>query len=87
MNGKDEILKRRLYYEGLKQAIAAPLMNESFSVVDEVIQDDEVEDDIKESPKKAYKRLNAYTKQIYENTRAAWKNLEADYWQMFGMGF
>ena len=49
MNGKDEILKRRLYYEGLKQAIAAPLKNESFIVVDEVIQDDEVEDDIKET--------------------------------------
>ena len=46
-----------------------------------------LEDDIKASPKKAYKRLNAYTKQIFENTTAAWKNLEADYWHMFGMGF
>ena len=49
MNGKDEIRKRRLYYEGLKQAIATPVKNESISVVDEIIQDDEVEQDFKDT--------------------------------------
>lgn len=49
MNGKDEIRKRRLYYEGLKQAIATPVKNESVSFVDELIQDDEVEQDFKDT--------------------------------------
>lgn len=49
MNGKDEIRKRRLYYEGLKQAIATPVKNESISVVDEVLQYDEVENEFKET--------------------------------------
>ena len=49
MNGKDEIRKRRLYYEGLKQAIATPAKNESISVVDEVLQYDEVEQDFKDT--------------------------------------
>lgn len=49
MNGKDEIRKRRLYYEGLKQAIATPVKNESISVVDEVLQYDEVEQDFKDT--------------------------------------
>ena len=49
MNGKDEIRKRRLYYEGLKQAIATPVKNESISFVDELIQDDEVEQDFKDT--------------------------------------
>ena len=46
-----------------------------------------LEESVKANPKKAAKQLNAYTKQVYENTSTAWKNLEADYWQMFGMGF
>ena len=31
--------------------------------------------------------LNNYTRQQYENTSFAWSQLEAKYWQMFGMGF
>ena len=48
-----------------------------------------LEDNIKamKSPAKADKQLNAYTQQVYDNTRAAWLDLEAYYWQMFGMGF
>ncbi len=46
-----------------------------------------LEESVKGSPKKAAKQLNAYTKQVYDNTVAAWKDLEADYWQLFGMGF
>ncbi|MGX8712756.1 MAG: dipeptidase [bacterium] len=46
-----------------------------------------LEESIRINPKKASKQLNAYTKQIYENTTAAWSDLEADYWHMFGMGF
>jgi dipeptidase len=37
--------------------------------------------------KQVTKMLNAYTRQIYDNTSAAWRQLEATYWQMFGMGF
>ena len=37
--------------------------------------------------KQVTKMLNAYTQQIYEGTAAAWRQLEATYWQMFGMGF
>ena len=49
MNGKDEIIKRRLYYEGLKQAIETPLAGEAMNDVEEVIQDDETEESIKET--------------------------------------
>ena len=31
--------------------------------------------------------LNDYTYRVYDNTAYAWKQLEAKYWQMFGMGF
>ncbi|MBQ7490611.1 MAG: C69 family dipeptidase [Bacteroidales bacterium] len=31
--------------------------------------------------------LNEYTDDIYKRTSAAWKDLEAKYWQMFGLGF
>ncbi|MBP5711000.1 MAG: C69 family dipeptidase [Bacteroidales bacterium] len=31
--------------------------------------------------------LNEYTADIYKRTSAAWKDLEAKYWQMFGLGF
>ena len=37
--------------------------------------------------KKVTKMLNDYTRQIYSGTVAAWSELEAQYWQMFGMGF
>lgn len=49
MNGKDEIIKRRLYYEGLKQAIEMPLPEEATRDVDEILQDDETEVSIKET--------------------------------------
>ena len=46
-----------------------------------------LEESVKANPKKSAKLLNTYTKQIYDNTKAAWADLEADYWHMFGMGF
>ena len=49
MNGKDEIIKKRLYFEGLKQAIETPLAGEAMNDVEEVIQDDETEENIKET--------------------------------------
>ena len=49
MNGKNEIIKRRRYYEGLKQAIETPLAGEAMNDVEEVIQDDETEESIKET--------------------------------------
>ena len=49
MNGKDEIIKKRLYFEGLKQAIETPLTGEAMNDVEEVIQDDETEENIKET--------------------------------------
>ena len=38
-------------------------------------------------PKDAARLLNDYTRQIYEGTVAAWRDLEAQYWLMFGTGF
>ena len=49
MNGKDEIIKKRLYYEGLKQAIEMSLSEEAIRDVDEILQDDETEESIKET--------------------------------------
>ena len=48
-----------------------------------------LEDNVKgmKNPAKADKQLNAYTQQVYDNTVAAWRDLEATYWHMFGMGF
>ena len=48
-----------------------------------------IEDNVKgmKNPAKSDKLLNAYTMQVYDNTRAAWRDLEAAYWHMFGMGF
>lgn len=48
-----------------------------------------LEDEVKalKNPAKASKQLNAYTAQIYAGTVEAWAELEAQYWQMFGMGF
>ena len=49
MNGIDEISKKRLYIEGLKQAIALPLPEEFGRDLEEIFQDDETEEDIKET--------------------------------------
>lgn len=49
MNGKDEIIKKKLYIEGLKQAIEMPLPEEAIRDVDEILQDDETEESIKET--------------------------------------
>jgi hypothetical protein len=49
MNGIDEISKKRLYIEGLKQAIALPLSEELSRDLEEIFQDDETEEDIKET--------------------------------------
>ena len=49
MNGKDEIIKKKLYFEGLKQAIEMPLPEEAIRDVDEILQDDETEESIKET--------------------------------------
>ena len=49
MNGIDEISKKRLYIEGLKQAIALPLPEELSHNLEEIFQDDETEEDIKET--------------------------------------
>ena len=48
-----------------------------------------LEDGIKgmKDPSKASKQLNAYTKQIFDGTVAAWAELESQYWHLFGMGF
>ena len=49
MNGKDEIIKKKLYIEGLKQAIEMSLPEEAICDVDEILQDDETEESIKET--------------------------------------
>ena len=46
-----------------------------------------LEEKVKANPKKASKLLNDYTRTIYDNTTAAWADLEAQYWHLFGMGF
>ena len=49
MNVKDEIIKKKLYIEGLKQAIEMSLPEEAIRDVDEILQDDETEESIKET--------------------------------------
>ena len=49
MNGKDEIIKKKLYIEGLKQAIEMSLPEEAIRDVDEILQDDETEEILKET--------------------------------------
>ena len=48
-----------------------------------------LEDNVKaaKKPKDITKKLNDYTRQIYDGTVAAWRELESQYWHMFGMGF
>ncbi len=49
MNCNDEIVKRKLYYDGLKRVIENPIPNKQAKVVDEVLQDEEVEEKLKET--------------------------------------
>ena len=49
MNGKDEISKKRLYIEGLKQAIDMPLPEELSRDLEEIFHDEETEENIKET--------------------------------------
>ena len=49
MNGIDEINKKRLYYEGLKQAIALPLPEELGHDLEEIFQDEETNEAFKET--------------------------------------
>lgn len=49
MNCDDEIVKRKLYYDGLKRVIENPILNKQAEVVDEVLQDEEVEEKLKET--------------------------------------
>ena len=51
MNGKDETNKRRLYIEGLKQAITMPLPEELGRDLEEIFQDEETDAAIKETLK------------------------------------
>ena len=48
-----------------------------------------LEDNVARSRKvqRTAKLLNNYTQRIYGNAAWQWRRLEADYWQMFGMGF
>ena len=48
-----------------------------------------LEESVKASKKdkNTAKLLNAYTEQVYTNTADAWRQLEATYWHMFGLGF
>ena len=68
-----------------KQHMAAVLQQEGAAFSGLKALEDNVK--AKKNPAKADKLLNAYTKQVYDNTRAAWSDLEAQYWHMFGMGF
>ncbi len=38
-------------------------------------------------PEQRADMLNSYTFRVYDNSSYAWRQLEAKYWQMFGMGF
>lgn len=49
MNCDDEIVKRKLYYDGLKRVIENPILKKQAEVVDEVLQDEEVEEKLKET--------------------------------------
>ena len=49
MNCNDEIAKRKLYYDGLKRVIENPIPNKQDEIVDEILQDEEVEEKLKET--------------------------------------
>ena len=48
MNCDDEIIKRKLYYDGLKQVIENPIPKKLAEDVDEILRDEETENDLKE---------------------------------------
>lgn len=48
MNCDDEIIKRKLYYDGLKQVIENPIPKKMAEEVDDILQDEETENDLKE---------------------------------------
>ena len=49
MNCDDEIVKRKLYYDGLKQVIKDPIPKKQAKDVDEAIEDEETDEDLKET--------------------------------------
>ena len=48
MNCDDEIIKRKLYYDGLKRVIDNPISKKIAEDVDEILQDEETDNDMKE---------------------------------------
>ncbi|MBR7023134.1 MAG: hypothetical protein IKI09_06655, partial [Bacteroidales bacterium] len=48
MNCDDEIVKRKLYYDGLKRVIDNPISKKIAEDVDEILQDEETDNDMKE---------------------------------------
>ena len=49
MNCDDEIIKRKLYYDGLKQVIENPIPKKSADIVDEALEDEDTEEGLKET--------------------------------------
>lgn len=49
MNCDDEIIKRILYYDGLKQVIENPIPKKSADIVDEALEDEDTEEGLKET--------------------------------------
>ena len=49
MNCDDEIIKRKLYYEGLKQVIENPIPKKTADIVDEALEDEDTEEGLKET--------------------------------------
>ena len=49
MNSDEEIAKRKLYYDGLKQVIESPVPKRQAKVVDEAIEDGETDEKMKET--------------------------------------
>ena len=49
MNCDDEIVKRKLYYDGLKQVIKDPIPKKQAKDVDEAIEDEETDENLKET--------------------------------------
>ena len=48
MNCDDEIVKRKLYYDGLKRVIETPIPKKIAEDVDEILRDEETDNDLKE---------------------------------------
>ena len=49
MNCDDEIIKRKLYYDGLKQVIENPIPKKTADIVDEAFVDDDTDEGLKET--------------------------------------